>query len=82
MLSGAWASGWVPGPCGPGGVLSVVLVTTCVVVAAVGLAVAAGRCAPRRVRASVGSCGSDVAGWGVVLRPCARAGAEAVLLAG
>ena len=67
VSSGAWASRWTPRPYGPGGVLSVVLVTACVpsvVSAAVGWAVAAGRCAPRTVRASVGACGSGVVGWG------------------
>ena len=67
VSSGAWVSVWAPGPYGPGGVLSVVLLTACVqsvVGTAVGWAVPTGRYAPRRVPASVGACGSCVAGWG------------------
>ena len=49
VLSGGWVPGLAPVVCGPGDVLSVVLVTACVppaAGAAVGWAVVAGRCAP------------------------------------
>ena len=80
VSSGAWASGWAPGLCGPGGVLSDMLVTDCipsVVGAAVGSAVVPGRYAPLQSlsqcwRLQLWCCGMRQ----VVLRPCWCIGAR------